>query len=219
MVTVSIRFNSRLVIWLVDCSHSNRITISEFIRDLLYEKMRQGELKFNRVKLNQNQPMTPNYRSRLGDIVFAAKLVERFILSTEDNGEEMRDQAFQETNELLEVLNFSGTKNKDRQLCVSLDKQLHSWMKSESFRLKVKTASLIRNIVENAFTGALSNLDDNTVSSVQKKSIEYQLLICKLLEILVTETVEGGDTIIEEARKSTNKFLDKMCSEKQLSVS
>lgn len=219
MITVSIRFNYCLVRWIIDCAHHNKISISEFIRDLLYEKIRHGELEFNRVKLDQKQPTPPNYRSRLRDIVFAAKLVERFVITTEDNGEEMRDQAFQETKELLEVLSFSDTKNKDRQLCISLDQQLYSWMKSEAVRLKVKTASLIRNIIENAYVSAISNLDDNTVSSIQTIGAESQLLVCKLLESFITETVEGGDTIIEEVRKSTNNFLNKMSSEKQLLVS
>jgi len=214
MITVSIRFKSNVTEWLVDCSHYNRTSVSEFIRELLYEKMRLDDLKFNRVKLNQNQPITPNYRSRLGSVVFTAKLLERFVITTEDNGEEMRDQAFQETNELLEMLNFSNSKNKDRQLCISLDQQLYSWLKLEVIRLQVRAASLIRNVVENAFVYAITKSDD-TVSSAQKIGMEYQLITCKLLERFITEIVEDGFTIIEEVRTSTNEYLARSYPEKQ----
>ena len=58
MITASVRFNGYLVRWIVDCCQCNRNTISEFIRDLLYEKMQQGHLEFNRIKPNQNQCTT-----------------------------------------------------------------------------------------------------------------------------------------------------------------
>lgn len=211
MVTVSIRFKSSFVMWLVDCSYRHSITISEFIRDLLYEKMQYEELKFNPVKLNLNQPINSNDRFRLGYVVFAAKLLERFVLAVEENGEEIRDQAFQETKELLEEL-YNNSKNKDRQLCISLDQDLYCFIKSEAVRLKVKPAALIRNIVENACLDSSTNLNANTVNSVQKCGMEYQLQICKLLEGFITKTIDAPDSIIEEAHKSTNNFLDKTFS-------
>ena len=72
MITVSVRFNGYLVRWIVYCCQCNRNTISEFIRDLLYEKMRHGHIEFNRIKPHQNQRTTKSHRSEKGYIIFTA---------------------------------------------------------------------------------------------------------------------------------------------------
>jgi len=218
MITVSVRFNGYLVRWIVDCCQCNRNTISEFIRDLLYEKMRHGHLEFNRIKLHQNQYTTKSHRSKMGYIIFAAKLLERFVIDTQENGEEIRNQAFQETNALLTELNLDNQKNKDRQLCISLDRQLYSWLSSEAIRLKVRVAPLIRNVIKNAFESSLTQPEITTPSLVQQFSMEQQITICELLKRLVRENIEDAETMIETVFKKTNEVLSKICPEKQQSV-
>ncbi len=218
MITASVRFNGYLVRWIVDCCQCNRNTISEFIRDLLYEKMQQGHLEFNRIKPNQNQCTTKSYRSKMGYIIFAAKLLEKFVIATQENGEEIRDQAFQETNTLLTELNLDDQKNKDRQLCISLDQHLYSWLSSEAIRLKVRVAPLIRNVIENAFESSLTQPENTIPSFAQKISMEQQLTICGLLKQLVRENIEDAETMIETVFNKTNEVLSKICPEKQQSV-
>ena len=214
MITVSVRFNGYLVRWIFYCCQCNRNTISEFIRDLLYEKMRHGHIEFNRIKPHQNQRTTKSHRSEMGYIIFAAKLLEKFVIDTLENGEEIRNQAFQETNVLLTELNLDNQKNKDRQLCISLDQQLYSWLSSEAIRLKVRVAPLIRNVIENAFESSLTQTEITTPSLAQKFSMEQQISICELLKQLVHENVEDAETMIEKVFTRTNEILSKFCPEK-----
>lgn len=208
MVTVSIRFNSYLATWLVEYSCNNRISISGFITDLLLEKAQSGKLEFKRVKLKHTPQINPSYKHTFERIVFTAKLMEMFIIYTEVDGIEIRKQAWQETNELLEILNINDTKNKDKQLCISLDQQLHSWIKLEAIRLKVKTASLIRNIIENKFVSILPSIDWNTVNTTKNLCTKYQMINCELLERFLKETVEDADFIIKKAREATNNLIN-----------
>jgi hypothetical protein len=154
----------------------------------------------------------------MGYIIFAAKLLERFVIATQENGEEIRDQAFQETNALLAELNLDNKKNKDRQLCISLDQQLYSWLSSEAIRLKVRVTPLIRNVIESAFEISLTQQEITTPSLAQKISMEHQLTICELLQRLVRENIEDAETMIETAFIRTNEILSKICPEKQQSV-
>ena len=218
MITVSVRFNGYLVRWIVDCCQCNRNTTSEFIRNLLYKKMQYGHLEFNRIKPHQNQHTTKSYRTKIGYIIFAAKLLERFVIAIQENGEEIRDRAFQETNALLTELNLDNQKNKDRQLCISLDQQLYSWLRLEAIRLKVRVAPLIRNVIENAFESSLTQSENTIPSFAQKISMEHQLTTCELLKKLVRENIEDAETMIEKVFTRTNEVLSEFCPEKQQSV-
>jgi len=184
----------------------------------LYEKIQQGHLEFNRIKPHQNLCTTKNYRSEMGYIIFTAKLLEQFVIDTLENGEEIRNQAFQETNALLTELNLDNQKNKDQQLCISLDQQLYSWLSSEAIRLKVRVAPLIRNVIENAFESSLTQPENTTPSLAQNFSMEQQLTTCELLKQLVRENVEDAETMIETVFIITNEILSKICPEKQQSV-
>ena len=214
MITVSVRLNDYLARWIVNSYQCNRNNTSEFIRHLLYEKMQCGHLEFNRIKTHQNQ-YTKSYRSKMWYIIFAAKLLERFVIATQENGEEIRDQAFQETETMLSELNLDNQKNKDRQLCVSLNQQLYSWLNSEAIKLKVRVAPLIRNIIENVFESSLTQTEITTPPLAQKVSMEHQLTTCELLKRLVRENIEDAETMIEKVFTRTNEVLSEICPEKQ----
>jgi len=51
MKTISIRFNDYLANCIVSDAQRSKVSISEFIRDLLYKKMRIGQMKLILLKL------------------------------------------------------------------------------------------------------------------------------------------------------------------------
>jgi len=51
MKSISIRFNNDLANWITDCAKKAQISISEFIRNLLYEKMQQGSITLSHIKI------------------------------------------------------------------------------------------------------------------------------------------------------------------------
>jgi len=54
MKTISIRFNDHLANWIMGNCQKNKITISEFIRDLLYSKMQHGQID-HKLKINKQK--------------------------------------------------------------------------------------------------------------------------------------------------------------------
>ncbi len=50
---------------------------------------------------NKSTTINHHYRTEIGYIIFTAKLLENFILSTQKQGEELRKLAFKETESLL----------------------------------------------------------------------------------------------------------------------
>jgi hypothetical protein len=150
----------------------------------------------------------------MGHIIFTAKLLEGFILATEEHGLEIRTAAFQAAENLLEQLNLNN-KNKEQQFCVNLEPELYCWLSQEAVRLQLRIIPLIRKIIEE-MTLKEPDVNHQHLDSKQKVGIEYQLMTYKLLEALVNKTVEDGELLIEEARSKTKNMLLKLFPEKQL---
>ncbi len=209
MKTISIRFNDHLANWIVGNCQKNKITISEFIRDLLYSKMQHGQID-HKLKINKQKYMQPqNYRTEMGYIIFAAKLIEGLVLATQEQGAELRNAAFQESKDLLSQLNLNHNKNKEQQLCIVLEQELYSWLQSEAIRLQSKIIPLIRNIIEEA-TLQDQNNSAQPLMKIQKIAIEHQFIACKLLEILISKTVSDGATLIEDAKSKAKEVVLKL---------
>ena len=209
MKTISIRFNDHLANWIMGNCQKNKITISEFIRDLLYSKMQHGQID-HKLKINKQKYMQPqNYRTEMGYIIFAAKLIESLVLTTQEQGVELRNAAFQESKDLLSQLNLNHNKNKEQQLCIVLEQELYSWLQSEAVRLQSKIIPLIRNIIEEA-TLQDQNNSIQPLMKIQKVAIEHQFIACKLLEILISKTVNDGATLIEDAKSKAKEVVLKL---------
>lgn len=210
MKTISIRFNDHLANWITGNCQKDRITISEFIRDLLYGKMKHGQVDINVFKINRTSKHrgSQNYRTELGYIIFTAKLLENFILATQEQGDELRNVAFAEAKDLLSQFNLSN-KNKEQRFCFTVEEIIYSWLASEASRLQVLPSQLIRAIVEDVY------LEDrivvnHQVSELQKNSMEHQIMTCKLLELLISRTISNGGDIVEKARYNANDTISKL---------
>jgi len=212
MKTISIRFNDHIANWIMGNCQKNKITISEFIRDLLYSKMQHGQID-HKLKINKQKYMQPqNYRTEMGYIIFAAKLIEGLVLATQEQGAELRNTAFQETEKLLEQLNLN---NKEQRFCISLEGILFEWLSQESVRLQLKIVPLIRMLVKDA--AIVDNyVIEQKLSRLQKVAIEHQLIACKLLEEMIKHIGDNNaDNIIEEARSKTKDLMFKLEQSKQ----
>ena len=150
-----------------------------------------------------------NYRTEMGYIIFAAKLIEGLVLATQEQGAELRNAAFQESKDLLSQLNLNHNKNKEQQLCIVLEQELYSWLQSEAIRLQSKIIPLIRNIIEEA-TLQDQNNSAQPLMKIQKIAIEHQFIACKLLEILISKTVSDGATLIEDAKSKAKEVVLKL---------
>lgn len=200
MKTISIRFNDHLANWITGNCQKDRITISEFIRDLLHGKMKHGQVDISAFKINRTCKHTgsQNYRTELGYIIFTAKLLENFILATQEQGDELRNTAFAEAKDLLSQLNLSN-KNKEQRFCFTVEELIYSWLVSEASRLQLVPSQLIRAMVEDVYLDE-QMIMNHQVSELQKNSMEHQIITCKLLELLISRTISDGGEIVEKAR-------------------
>lgn len=210
MKTISIRFNDHLANWIMGNCQKNKITISEFIRDLLYSKMQHGQID-HKLKIKPKYTLPQQNRTEIGYIIFAAKLIEGLILATQTQGLELRNAAFQETENLLEQLNLN---NKEQRFCISLEKILFEWLSQESLRLQLKIVPLIRMLVKDAAI-ADNYVIELKLSKLQKIAIEHQLTTCKLVEEVIKRIATNADNIIADARSKTQDLVFKLEQSKQ----
>ena len=173
--------------------------------------MRQGIIVINdSKKLKKSNSVQPN-RMEVGYIIFTAKLLERFIIATEEQGEILRDLAFAETEHLLAQLHLDG---KGQRFSIRLEEQLFIWLNNEANRLNLKLVPLIRKLIEITFEQNNYTVDLG-VSSLQKTAIKYQIIGCKLLEKLVNELVEDPAELIKEAQIISDSILLKLSGQQE----
>ena len=198
--------------WITNNAQKNNVTISELIRDLLYQQMRQGSIVINDThKLKKSNFAQPN-RSEVAYIIFTAKLLEKFIIATEEQGEILRDLAFAETEHLLSQLHLDG---KGQRFSIRLEEQLFIWLSNEANRLHLKLIPMIRKLIEITFEQNNFSVTKPEISAVQKTGIKYQIIGSKLLEKLVNELVEDPEEFIKEAHASTQSALLKLCGQQE----
>ena len=210
MRTISVRFDDYLANWIVNCAQQSRVSISEFTRNLLYAKMAKGQFDILSLKTNRanKQPLSSNYKTELGYIIFTAKLIEKFILTSQEQGEALRNTAFEEAKESLSQLNINN-KNKEQKFCFNLEEEIYTWLVNESSRLQIVSSYLIRIIIENAYLEDQETINYQ-VSELNKNSMENQIIACKLLEALISHTISDGDDIIEQARYNAKETVSKL---------
>lgn len=210
MKTISIRFDAYVANWITSIAQRNRVTISAVIKDMLYEKMANGEV-INLVKINKAVQEAPrqNYRSELGYIIFTAKLLEGLVLASNEQGAELINVAFAASKNMLEQLQLNNHKG---QFCINMEPELYNCLSQEASRLKIRVTPLIRRIIAEMAATELQ-VSNYQVNLVQRAGIEQQLLACKLLEILINKTIDNAAELIEEARSKTRNILAKLCGE------
>jgi len=210
MKTISIRFDAYVANWITSIAQRNRVTISAVIKDMLYEKMANGEV-IKLVKINKAVQEAPrqNYRSELGYIIFTAKLLEGLILASNEQGAELINVAFAASKNMLEQLPLNNHKG---QFCINMEPELYNWLSQEANRLKIRVTPLIRRIIAEMAATELQ-VSNYQVNLVQRAGIEQQLLACKLLEILINKTIDNAAELIEEARSKTRNMLAKLCGQ------
>ena len=214
MKTISIRFDDYVANWITSSAQQNRITISGVIKDILYEKMQQGQV-INPIKIDKTKQLvaSQHYRSEIGYIIFTAKLLEGLVLASNEDGAELISVAFAATKNMLEQLHLNNNKE---QFCINLEPELYNWLSEEASRLQMRIIPLIRKIIEEmALTGL--NVSNSQLNAAQKAGIEHQLIACKLLEILINNTIDDAVDIIEAARCNTRKMLLKLGGEQATS--
>jgi hypothetical protein len=210
MKIISIIFDDYLANWITGCSQKNKITVSKFIRDLLYEKMQQGPVEFNYNNIKRSNKYSQINRSEMGYIIFTAKLLEKFILANEEQGQILRNLAFEETENLLNHMNFN---NKKQRICISIENMLFTWLSSEATRLQLKVIPLIRWLIESSFMQNNLTTNVQSLSDPQKIAMKHQITSCKLLEKLVNQTVDDASKVIDEAWLKTDNMLLKLFPE------
>lgn len=175
MKIISIILNDNLSNWILGCAQKNKITISEFVRNLLYEKMQQGAIVINhKNRFKQNNNAVQINRSEIKYTIFTAKLLERLVLATEEQGEILYNLALEETKVLLEQINFNSKKQR---FCISLGEILFEWLATEATRLQFKIVPLIRKLLEDVFIQNQINEAielPQILSTAQKISIRYK---------------------------------------------
>lgn len=210
MKIISIIFDDYLANWITGCAQKNKITVSKFIRDLLYEKMQQGPMEFNYNNIKRSNKYSQINRSEMGYIIFTAKLLEKFILANEEQGQILRNLAFEETENLLNQMNFN---NKKQRICISIENILFTWLSSEATRLQLKVIPLIRWLIESSFMQNNLTTNVQSLSDPQKIAMKHQITSCKLLEKLVNQTVDDASKVIDEAWLKTDNMLLKLFPE------
>lgn len=211
MKSISIRFNHDLANWITDCAKKAQISISEFIRNLLYEKIQQGSITLSHIKNTRIGVINKNSKSKMGYIIFTAKLLEKFVLTIQEQGETLRNIAFEETENLLNQLNFN---DKGQRFCIRLEDPLFIWLSNEAARLQLKIITLMRVVIENASMQSNSIVDvELSDPNLQKMAMEHQINACKLLEKLVHKTIDDAPIVIEEIRFKTENVLLKLFPE------
>lgn len=212
MKIISIILNDHLSNWILGCAQKNKITISEFVRNLLYEKMQQGAIAINpKNRFKQNNNEVQINRSEIKYTIFTAKLLERLVLATEEQGEILYNLALEETKVLLEQINFNSKKQR---FCISLEEILFEWLAVEATRLQFKIVPLIRKLLEDVFMQNQINeaIELPQISAAQKISIRYQIMTYTLLEKLINLTVDGAQSVIKDAKTKAEDLLLKLCS-------
>ena len=173
MKSISIRFNNDLANWITDCAKKAQISISEFIRNLLYEKMQQGSITLSHIKNTKIGVINKNSKSKMGYIIFTAKLLEKFVLTIQEQGETLRNIAFEETENLLNQLNFN---DKGQRFCIRLEDPLFKWLSNEAARLQLKIITLMRGVIENVSMQSNSIVDvELSDPNLQKMAMEHQI--------------------------------------------
>ena len=211
MKIVSITFDDYLANWIIGSAQKNKITISKFVRDLLYQKMQQGPVELNyKYTIKLSSGYNQIHRNEMGYIIFTAKLLEQLILATEEKGEILRNLAFEETENLLKQMNFN---NKKQRLCVSIETMLFTWLTTEAIRLQLKVIPLIRRLVESFLIQNNLMTDVQELSDLHKIAIKNQITTCILLEKLVNQTVDDPKKIIDEVHLKTDNMLLKLFKE------
>lgn len=207
MKAISIRFDDYLANWITGTAQQNRLSISAVIKDLLYEKMQDGQI-IKLVTMNKASQLAvrQHYRSELGYIIFTAKLLEGLVLASNEQGAELISVAFAAAKNMLEELQLNQHKG---QFCINLEPELYNWLSQEASRLQIRVTPLIRKIVAEIAVTELK-IDNYQLNAAQKIGIEHQLLACKLLEILINNKIDGAAAIIEEARNKTRQMLAKL---------
>jgi hypothetical protein len=218
MKTITIRCNNYLANWIVSNCQSRQITISEFVRDLLYKKMSEGKIDF--VELSNRkfgQPAIASSRTEIGYIIFAAKLLEGFVQFTHPEGSKLRRVAFDQAEELLEQLNLNNSKNKQHRFNISLDSKLYFWLRKEADTCKVMISKFIRKILEYDYSRDQKYIA-NQRTELHNLQINHQIFSCKLLEKFIQSNVENSAEIISTAKNITQQLLQSLNSEQNQPV-
>ena len=209
MKKVTVRFNGYLVNWILSNSQQNNISISEFVRGIIEQKMENTRLGLNfKNYRNKSTRINPHCRTEIGYIIFTAKLLENFILSTQKKGAELRKLAFEEAESLLGDLKLNKTNNKERQVCISLGDRNYAWLEQEACKLNLKVITLLRRIIEEKSSKdpAATNLS----IELQKVTMKYLLIISSLLEKLIHITAEDSKNIVQQAHHKAKKIISNL---------
>lgn len=207
MKIISIILDPYLANCIVGGAQKYKITISEFVRNLLHEKMQEGFIVINnKNRFKETNRYSQINRSEVGYIIFTAKLLEKLVLTTEEQGEVLHKLAFEETQVLLEQMKFNSKKQR---FCISLEETLFTWLTSEATRLQLKLVPLIRKLLDGVFiqNEVHNSIETAPLSTVQKISIKYQIMTYKLLEKLINQTVDDAGSLIKEAQAKAEDLL------------
>jgi len=210
MKKINIRFNNYLVNWILSNSQQNNVSISEFVRGIIDRKMANNISLGSDLKNHSNKSTTINDHSRteIGYIIFIAKLLENYILSTQIQGEELRKLALEETESLLLDLKLNKTQNNKQQICISLEEGSYTWLKQEGYKLNLKVVPLVRRIIEERSSKDLATI--NLPIELQKISIKYLLIISNLLEKLINLNIEDSENMIKQAHDKAKTIISSL---------
>jgi len=204
MKIISIRINNYLATWINNCTQQHKISVSEFIRDIVYEYTQNSLIDLANIRKLKSTAIVPTNRREMGYIIFTAKLLEKFVLATQEQGEILRNVAFAETQELLTELNLNN--EQEQRLCISLEDHFFAKIQQEASRSQLKVIPFIRKLIIITYLKQYQPTKTE-FCKLQKIAIKHQITACKLLEKLVNQHVNNADEVIKEVQLKTNNLL------------
>ncbi len=210
MKVMSVRFNAYQTDYLKVQAKVRGIHASDYVRELIEREMQAGHfLNYFKVVDEQN----PVYNNpHLIYTLTIYKLIEQLVLNQED-GQQKREKAHQETLAWLESLKISPVPKKSCKFNIWVHPETLSWLSNEAKLLNKTVAAIIRRIVFlNAVNANRKPLDavNSLLTGTEQETIKAILMSFTLLKSYITNAYEGGTELVENCSQSAKMLYNKL---------
>jgi len=211
MKVMSVRFNAYQADYLKVQAKVRGIHAADYVRELIEREMQAGHF-LNYFKVVDDQIVQPRNNPHLIYTLTVYKLIEQLVLNQED-GQQKREAAHQETLAWLERLKISSIPKKSCKLNIWVHPETLSWLTAEAKLLKKSIAAIIRRIV---FLNALnsdrktSDAVNSLLTETEQETIKAVLMTFTLFKSYITNAYEGGTGLIENCCESAKTLYNKL---------
>ncbi len=210
MKVMSVRFNAYQGDYLKVQAKVRGIHASDYVRELIEREMQAGHfLNYFKVVDEQNSSR-PN--PHLIYTLTIYKLIEQLVLNQEE-GQQKREAAHQETLAWLERLKISPIPKKSCKFNIWVHPETLSWLNNEAKLLNKSVAAIIRRIVFlNAVNADRKTFDavNSLLTETEEETIKAVLMSFTLLKSYITNAYEGGTELVENCSQSAKMLYNKL---------